>query len=183
MLIIAFNRCHPENSPEGTVCKDESEINDFIRGKYLTLLSNEIRFDSEQKGLSAIIKESTLTWYPVSYQMQLRYPHQISMSKLFSQDEAVNMDDLTEMENGEIFRLTRLPQIPAENHPWQQMEISVEMNLDVTKVNRSYYSLLDCLSDIGGILQCLLTGIAFSLVILNYQHMDNYLASILFRVK
>ena len=63
------------------------------------------------------------------------------------------------------------------------MEISVEMNLDVTKVNRSYYSLLDCLSDIGGILQCLLTGIAFSLVILNYQHMDNYLASILFRVK
>ena len=42
--------------------------------------------------------------------------------------------------------------MPAENLDWTQMEITIEMNLDVIKVNRSYYSLLDCMSDIGGIL-------------------------------
>ena len=62
------------------------------------------------------------------------------------------------------------------------MEISIEMNLNILSVNRSYYSLLDCLSDIGGILQVLLSGLAFCLLILNYQHMDNFLAVNLFRI-
>ena len=92
------------------------------------------------------------------------------------------MDDLTQMENKQIFRMTRLPQIPAEVYDWTQMEISIEMNLDVWNVNRSYYSLLDCMSDIGGILQVLLSGLAFCLLILNYQHMDNFLAVHLFRI-
>lgn len=117
-LIISFNRCHKDNSPPGTVCKSEKEINEFIRGKYLVLLTNQIRFDSELPGLDAIIKESILTWYPVSFQQQLRYPHKISMTKLFSQDQPINMDDLTEMENGQIFSLTRVPQIPAEWDDW-----------------------------------------------------------------
>ena len=64
--------------------------------------------------MESIIKESVLTWYPVSYKMQLRYPHQISMSRLASQDQPINMDSLTEMENEQIFKLTRLPQVPAE---------------------------------------------------------------------
>ena len=53
LLIIAFNRClgGPDNG-----CKTEEEINDFIKGKYLTLLSNEIRFDSAQFADAAIIK-------------------------------------------------------------------------------------------------------------------------------
>lgn len=115
--------------------------------------------------------------------MQLRYPHQISMTQLSSQDEAINMDEFTEMRDTRIFKLNRLPQIPAENHDWTQMEISIEMNLDVTMVSRSYYSLLDVLSDIGGILQVLLTSITFSLIILNYQHIDNFLVTSLFKIK
>ena len=47
LLIIALNRCHPDNSPEGVVCKSDQEIDDFIRGKYLVIFNNEIRFDSE----------------------------------------------------------------------------------------------------------------------------------------
>ena len=92
------------------------------------------------------------------------------------------MDELTEKENKQIFKLDRLPQIPAEIYDWTQMEISIEMNLNILSVNRSYYSLLDCLSDIGGILQVLLSGLAFCLLILNYQHMDNFLAVNLFRI-
>ena len=62
------------------------------------------------------------------------------------------------------------------------MQISIEMNLDVQSINRSYYTLLDCLSDIGGILQVLLSGLAFALFVLNYQHMENFMAVHLFRI-
>ena len=119
ILVIEFNRCHNKTSADSVVCKSEQEINEFIKGKYLTILSNEIRFNSEQPGIASIIKESAMTWYPISYKMQLRYPHQVSMSQLFSQDQPLNLDELTEMANGQIFRLTRQPQMPAETHPWQ----------------------------------------------------------------
>ena len=72
--------------------------------------------------------------------------------------------------------------MPSEVKEWTQMEISVEMDLDVTMLQREYYDLLECMADIGGILQILLSGIAFILVILNYQHMDNFLAAQLFKI-
>ena len=78
------------------------------------------------------------------------------------------MDELTQLENKQIFKLTRKSFQPAEWKEWNQMQISIEMNLDVQSVSRSYYTLLDCLSDIGGILQVLLSGLAFALFVLNY---------------
>ena len=124
-----------------------------------------------------------MTWYPVSYKMQLKYPHKISTVNLESQDEPVNMDDLTLTENDQIFSIVQMSQMPTENFDWTQMEITFEMDLDVTQIERTYYSILECLSDIGGILSILLSGVAFILFIYNYQHMDNFLAVHLFKIK
>ena len=41
MLLITFNRCH--DRPD---CRPKEEIDEFIRGKYLVVMSNEVRFDS-----------------------------------------------------------------------------------------------------------------------------------------
>ena len=41
MLLITFNRCH--DRPD---CRPKDEIDDFIRGKYLVVMSNTVRFDS-----------------------------------------------------------------------------------------------------------------------------------------
>ena len=90
MLLITFNRCH--DRPD---CKPSHVIDEFIRGKYLVVMSNSVRFDSELIAHNAVVKESILTWYPVSYKQQLRYPHKVSMSQLFSQDLPINMDKLT----------------------------------------------------------------------------------------
>ena len=90
MLLITFNRCH-----DRTDCKPSHVIDEFIRGKYLVVMSNSVRFDSELIAQNAVVKESVLTWYPVSYKQQLRYPHKVSMSQLFSQDLPINMDKLT----------------------------------------------------------------------------------------
>ena len=62
------------------------------------------------------------------------------------------------------------------------MEISIEMNLDLATINRSYYSLLDCLSDIGGLMSVILSTIAFFLIILNHQHLENYMVVNLFQI-
>ena len=62
MLLITFNRCHDRND-----CKTEKEIDDFIRGKYITVLSNTVRFDSILLASNAVVRESVLTWYPISY--------------------------------------------------------------------------------------------------------------------
>lgn len=57
------------------------------------------------------------------------------------------------------------------------------MNSDLTVVQRSGYTILDVLSDIGGFLGFLTASINFLLSILNYQHLDNYLVTRLFTAK
>ena len=104
------------------------------------------------------------------------------MSQLFSQDLPINMDKMTEFNDDAIFRLERIPQIPAEANDYVQMEISIELNLDLATINRSYYSLLDCLSDIGGLMSVILSTIAFLLIILNHQYLENYMVVSLFEI-
>ena len=62
------------------------------------------------------------------------------------------------------------------------MEISFEMNLDLLTIQRTYYSLLDVLADIGGLMSITLEIFAICLVIINYQHLENYMAVNLFKL-
>ena len=43
-------------------CKTEEEIDDFMRGKYLLLLNNQIRFDSHDYNEDSIKMESRIRW-------------------------------------------------------------------------------------------------------------------------
>ena len=78
------------------------------------------------------------------------------------------MDQLTQFDDDAIFRLDQIPQIPAEANNYVQMEIGIEMNLDLATVKRSYYSLLDCLSDVGGLFSVIMEFVAACLIFLNY---------------
>ena len=62
------------------------------------------------------------------------------------------------------------------------MEVSIEMNLDLATIKRSYYSLLDCLSDVGGLMSVIMEFIAVCLLIANYQHLENYMTVQLYRL-
>ncbi len=66
------------------------------------------------------------------------------------QDEAINLDDLTELENGSIYKLDDQPPISQEKDYAVQMDITVEMNLDQKVIARAGYTILDFISDIGG---------------------------------
>ena len=50
--------------------------------------------------------------------------------QLFLQDEAVNLDELTEYEDGSIFKLEGQPLLSYEKDYDAQMDLTIEMNLD-----------------------------------------------------
>ena len=57
------------------------------------------------------------------------------------------------------------------------------MNLDLTVISRNGYQILDLFSDVGGLRAALLAGISFLLKIWNFNYLDSYMASKLFKLR
>ena len=54
------------------------------------------------------------------------------------------------------------------------------MNMDLTVVERSGYTIVDFLSDIGGLQSIMITVISFWLSIWNYNYLENHLVARLY---
>ena len=65
MLNIQLVRCNKENNPE-IECKSEEEITKFFRDKFIIVLTNEVRFDSNFYGKDSIIRMATLKWIQIN---------------------------------------------------------------------------------------------------------------------
>ena len=65
----------------------------------------------------------------------------------------INLDDLTELEDSTIFKFDSIPVRPYEkvDRSTVVMAISLERNLDLTVIVREGYTILDLLSDVGGL--------------------------------
>ena len=86
-------------------CKTEEEILDYFRGKYLILLYNEIRFDQKFYGDESIKARSHMAWLPINTQVRQTLPFKVSTTQLFLQDLTINLDELTEFNDGTLFKL------------------------------------------------------------------------------
>ena len=115
--------------------------------------------------------------------MQVTMPYKISQTHLYLQDEAINLDDLTELEDGTIFTLEESPIRSYEKDKFVQMDITVEMNLDEFVIARDGYTFLDYLSDIGGMQGLLISGVAYFLAFWNHNYFDNYMVTRLFKIE
>ena len=63
-LVVELQKCTADQEVQ---CKSDAEIQNFFnQGGNLLLLNNQIRFDSYQYGADSIIKESKITWLPIS---------------------------------------------------------------------------------------------------------------------
>ena len=47
-------------------CKTEREIRDWLSGKYIVLLYNQVRFKTEEFGSDSLVKEARIMYIPVS---------------------------------------------------------------------------------------------------------------------
>ena len=109
--------------------------------------------------------------------MQTLIPFKVSATLLLLQDEIVNFDDMTELEDETVFRLDELPIRSYEKDFDVQLDITVEMNLNQLVISRDGYTILDFISDMGGMQGMLMSGCAMVVMIWNYHYNENFLVS------
>ena len=163
MINVALDKCIGHD-----YCLSEKEITNWFRGKYIFLRMNRIRFDAGTRGDGALIKESFGQWVPVMSSAQIEVPFLISRSSLQLQDFRYNFDILTEKETDAPFEVNQIAWRAYEQRAETIMIITLEHNLDLRRIERSYYTFVDVLSDVGG-LQGIQNAIATFLIGLFYR--------------
>lgn len=163
-------------------CLPESEIIQFFKNKYLLLLHNGIRFDASQYDTKSVIPESRIIWLTVNTQVRQTIPYRIARTSLELQDAEIDLDQLTVIEDSSPFKLERHPTDSYEFEDAVMFNISIEMEFDQKVIERTVYNYLDLLSDIGGIQSILVQIVAGVLLIWNFNDLDNYIVTNLFKV-
>ena len=64
-----------------------------------------------------------------------------------------------------------------------QVDITFEMNMDQLVISRDGYTILDWLSDIGGIQGIFISALAIFISLCNYNYLDNFLSSKLYKIE
>ena len=169
-----LKRCH--NRPD---CKDEETINNFIKTRYLLILSNQVRFDTTKYGSESIVRESHIHWLPVTTQVQQNVPYLLTLTNLELQDELIHLEEFTEHSNI-LFKLERLPQRPYEFFPDLIMSTSFELTPNMIMVERDLLTILDVFAALGGFESALMLICGSFLSILQANTLNNFIAQKLF---
>ena len=93
------------------------------------------------------------------------------------------MDDLTLLKDDSIFTIEPMPVRPYEKSNDVVMEISIERNLDQKVISREGYTILDFLSDLGGMQGLIYSLLAMLLSFWNYNYLEDFLVSRLYRLE
>ena len=67
------------------------------------------------------------------------------------QDLVVNLDDITQLQDSRVFHLERGGLIPYMEEDDLVQGIQIEVNANLTLIQRSGYHIIDLLSDVGGL--------------------------------
>ena len=182
LLNIQLKKCSGRDD-----CLPDSKIEEFLQNKYLLLVMNQVRFDSENYGEEAIIKESKVKWLTINTQTRVTYPFALNKQLLLLQDKLFNFDDYTELENEDVFRFNELPSQSYEKYGEQdlpvQMNLTFERDMNLVVVVRDGYTVLDWISDIGGIQGILISAIAIMIGYWNYNYFDNNMVEQLYKIQ
>ena len=92
----------------------------------------------------------------------------------------MNLDDITGLNDDSLFRLKPSKFVPFKKEEDLIQGVIIGMDLNLNVVDRSGYTLLDVLSDVGGLQGILISGFLLVLSILNHNLLDSYLVSKLF---
>ena len=99
---------------------------------------------------SRLNKLATLKWHVVSPQMRTEYVHSIQVTELDLSDEIWDIGSSSEVDHSFLIDYNTA-QRPYDFFDNIQTAIAFEMNLDLKRIDRSIYSFLDFLGDIGGL--------------------------------
>ena len=65
ILQIVYEKCNNETiSPKGT-CHSSENITDFLRGRYIIIYQNQVRFQTREFDSERIVTEGKIVWFPI----------------------------------------------------------------------------------------------------------------------
>ena len=165
-------------------CESDEAITEWLRRKYIVLLYNEIRFDSEEYFYQSRVHESRILYIPISSQIKQIIPLKVQRTHLELQDhQHVMLGEFTQIQMEDLFRIEKKEPLPYEFNDGIWISVTIEMSLDLFKYDRQMYTTFDMLSDIGGLSGILITISSLFLKIWNCHVFDSYMASRLFKIK
>ena len=96
---------------------------------------------------------------------------------------SVNLDKYTKIEYDSLFKLSRKDVMPYEKSDNTWVSVTIERDLDLWHYERSVYTMLDLLSDVGGFHGMLILILALVASAWSYNSLDNFMVSRLFKIK
>ena len=96
------------------------------------------------------MEESVTTWIPINSQLKEEIAHSINITELNLQDILWQWFGWTREDHDDIFIIKEVKKRPYEYFDRVHLQLSYELNLDLTVIDRQVYSILDWLGDIGG---------------------------------
>ena len=82
-----------------------------------------------------------------------------------------------------MFTLEPLPSRSYEKDTDTWFDLTIEMNMNLELIQRNGYTVLDLLSDIGGILEIMTICITYFLAFWNYNYFENFMVTRLFKLQ
>ena len=95
----------------------------------------------------------------------------------------MELDEVTKIEHNDLFRVNQKGTIPYERIDNTLASITIEMDLDVTQIERKVYTYFEMLSDAGGLIGIITTVFAFISSFWNYESLENFMVSRLYKIK
>ena len=115
--MIEFSKCDPE---ERSTCKSEHEIEEFLKRKFIAIVSNQRRFVQELDIVSAvdsvkttIISEAKLIWIPLDSRYRRDEAYVIKVTELSLNDKLLRFSNFFEEEES-IFTIEKKETRPYE---------------------------------------------------------------------
>ena len=81
----------------------------------------------------------------------------------------ISLDEVTELQNSSLFDLVELVWRPYEAEPAFVMAVTLEMDLDLLIVSRNLFTILDFLSNIGGLASIVASTLGLIVTIFNWH--------------
>ena len=114
------------------------------------ILKNQIRFNPQKYGEESIILESKIdVVYMGSWQH--RFQFYVQKTELSLQDLSIDLDELTELSDSSLFTVRPARLMPYGFDDQVIQGIQIMMDLDLRVIQRSGYTVLDIMSDVGGL--------------------------------
>ena len=122
-----------------------------------------------------------MNYIPISIQAQKSTTFHLKRTELNLQDLLISLDSVTLLIDSQAFTLENGGEELIDMDEDVITALAVRGHNELIVIERSNYSVLDLLGDIGGLESIVFSTVALLLSVLNYNHLDNMLASQLFK--